>query len=265
MPKPKSNVEWKYWGETDPLYGVWSLGGKNLRGSNPWNEEEFYSSAEPDLPAICNHWQHYGVEFGSCVEIGCGVGRITRLLRRKFSRVYGIDVSEGMLARARQNCDATFLLTDGETIPLENESVGAAFSLIVFQHFQNQEIGFTYLREIYRVLAPNGTLMLNIPIHKFPAALPRESFRISRGLMQMRADLHRIAIKLPNQRLRRKFGAYMHGTTYDFNRLLAVAAETGFIDLEVRIFTLPATDNDRPLQFLFARKQAATSKASSTL
>ena len=38
---PKSNREWVYWGDVDPLYGVVSLLSKSKTNADPWTEEDF--------------------------------------------------------------------------------------------------------------------------------------------------------------------------------------------------------------------------------
>ena len=38
---------------------------------------------------------------GVCVEVGCGPGRMTAVLAERFDRVVAVDVSQGMLERAR--------------------------------------------------------------------------------------------------------------------------------------------------------------------
>src|SRR3990172_1999387 len=38
---------------------------------------------------------------GVCVEVGCGPGRMTGVLAERFDRVVAVDVSDGMLERAR--------------------------------------------------------------------------------------------------------------------------------------------------------------------
>src|SRR6187551_2294381 len=40
---------------------------------------------------------------GTCVEVGCGPGRMTAGLARRFDRVVAVDVSPEMLAQARRN------------------------------------------------------------------------------------------------------------------------------------------------------------------
>jgi len=61
------------------------------------------------------------VEPGSRVlEIGCGVGRLTRGLAAKAGEVIALDVSAEMLARARDHNEeldnVTWLLGDGSTL-----------------------------------------------------------------------------------------------------------------------------------------------------
>ncbi|MGH9904954.1 MAG: class I SAM-dependent methyltransferase, partial [Pyrinomonadaceae bacterium] len=121
----KSNVEWKYWGQTDPLYGVSSVLGKSKTNENPWTDEEFYSRGEPDWRDCLHHWEHYGVKRDSCLEVGCGAGRLTRCLQTYFQQVDAVDVSEEMIAYARKHCDSSivsFHLTDGYRLPLQDNS-----------------------------------------------------------------------------------------------------------------------------------------------
>src|SRR5215813_11597829 len=124
----KSNVEWKYWGKTDPLYGVSSVLGKSKTNEDPWTDEEFYSRGEPDWRDCIHHWEHYGVNPDSCVEVGCGAGRLTRCLQTYFRQVHAVDVSENMIAYAKQHCDnsiVNFHVTDGYRLPLDDNSVTA--------------------------------------------------------------------------------------------------------------------------------------------
>ena len=45
---------------------------------------------------------------GTCVEVGCGPGRMTGQLAERFGRVIAVDVSPAMLDLARQNVSASF-------------------------------------------------------------------------------------------------------------------------------------------------------------
>ena len=95
------------------------------------------------------------------VDIGCGVGRLTRALAGRADRVTGIDVSSEMLTRARElNPDLTsvdWIQGDGESLqPIGDSSKDGCFSHVVFQHIPDAEVTLNYVHEIGRVLRPGG-------------------------------------------------------------------------------------------------------------
>ncbi|MEA2171411.1 MAG: hypothetical protein QOF76_4711, partial [Solirubrobacteraceae bacterium] len=73
------------------------------------------------------------------VEIGCGIGRVTRVLAQRAKTVQALDVSAEMLARAREHhatlANVEWLLGDGLTITgVADASADGVFSHVVFQH-----------------------------------------------------------------------------------------------------------------------------------
>lgn len=163
-----SNTEWQKWGEFDPLWGVASWHGKRKQEGFPWTEDEFYKLGEMDWQDFVKHWSTYGLDTTSCLEIGCGAGRMTKQLAKTFAATHAIDVSAGMLEYARSNVQASsveFHLTEGVEIPLPDESVSAVFSVHVFQHFDSLNNASAYFNQVARVMAPNSSLMIHLPIH----------------------------------------------------------------------------------------------------
>lgn len=109
------------------------------------------------------------IEPGDTVlEIGCGVGRITRVLAGRAREVIALDVSDEMLARARANlADASgnvrWLLGDGVSLEgIADGSVDKCVSIVVFQHFPSPEVAFGYVRELGRVLRAGGWAALQV-------------------------------------------------------------------------------------------------------
>jgi SAM-dependent methyltransferase len=95
------------------------------------------------------------------LDIGCGVGRLTRVLAELASHVHAIDVSAAMLDQARelnaQLTNVTWHHGDGATLhPIEDASIDAVISHVVFQHIPDPQITLGYVREMGRVLAPGG-------------------------------------------------------------------------------------------------------------
>lgn len=95
------------------------------------------------------------------VEIGCGVGRMTRVLADRARSVTAIDVSERMLERARELNpeldNVTWLVGDGKSLAgVADDTADAIHSYVVFHHIPDPEVTLGYVREIGRVLRPGG-------------------------------------------------------------------------------------------------------------
>src|SRR6202008_1823276 len=85
--------------------------------------------------------------------------------------VYAVDVSEDMIQGARvgvERDNVEFFAIDGLHLPLADRSVKALFSTHVLQHLDNTKIGYSYVREFFRVLDADGTMMIHIPLYQFP-------------------------------------------------------------------------------------------------
>jgi SAM-dependent methyltransferase len=123
--------------------------------------QRFWREGEKDLRRLL---EIAGVEVepGSRVlEIGCGLGRLTRGLAARAGEVIAIDVSGEMLAQAREHNselgNVTWLLGDGTTLAgVDDSSVDACLSHVVFQHIPDPAITLGYVAETGRVLRPGG-------------------------------------------------------------------------------------------------------------
>jgi ubiquinone/menaquinone biosynthesis C-methylase UbiE len=101
------------------------------------------------------------------VDIGCGIGRLTRALAARVRRVYGLDVSREMLEEARRhNADVAnveWVHGDGAGLSvLSDASVDGCFSHVVFQHIPDPAITLNYVREMGRVLRPGGWALFQV-------------------------------------------------------------------------------------------------------
>jgi ubiquinone/menaquinone biosynthesis C-methylase UbiE len=99
------------------------------------------------------------------LEIGCGPGRLMRPMSRHFAEIHGVDVSDEMIARAREKLadipNAYPHATDGASLSqFEDDSFEFIYSYAVFQHIPSREVVYQYLREIRRVLKVGGLARL---------------------------------------------------------------------------------------------------------
>ena len=84
-----------------------------------------------------------------------------------FGEIHGIDVSDEMIRRARENlrgiAHAHPHHTSGSDLaPFADESFDFVYSYAVFQHIPSLDIVMNYLREAHRVLKPGGLLRVQI-------------------------------------------------------------------------------------------------------
>jgi ubiquinone/menaquinone biosynthesis C-methylase UbiE len=138
-----------------------------------WDAKEFFRTGEinvandvlPDMHSICGG-RRSPLDL-SALEIGCGVGRMTRMLARVFGRVTGVDISEEMIEQARRNTadlnNVNLVVGDGCSLSgLPDSSLDYAFSYIVFQHIPSYEVISSYCREVFRVLRPGSLFKFQV-------------------------------------------------------------------------------------------------------
>ena len=101
------------------------------------------------------------------LEIGCGIGRITRCLAARAQDVVALDVSDEMLRRARELnpelSNVQWVQGDGVTLTgVERDSIDACVSVVVLQHVPDPEITLAYVRELGRVLRSGSWAALQL-------------------------------------------------------------------------------------------------------
>ena len=100
----------------------------------------------------------------SLLDFACGCGRILSFCESSFETAWGVDVSESMLAEARQVCQTSSLFQQDMTvIPLER-----TFDVVTaFRFFLNAEptLRSEALRSIHQALNPEGVLIANVHVN----------------------------------------------------------------------------------------------------
>jgi ubiquinone/menaquinone biosynthesis C-methylase UbiE len=97
------------------------------------------------------------------LDIGCGIGGLLHAVRRRWPGVHtiGVDPAEKALEVAREKTpDGLFMVGHAEVLPLPTASADIAVSTFSFHHWRDQATG---LREVARVLRPQGTFVLLEP------------------------------------------------------------------------------------------------------
>jgi SAM-dependent methyltransferase len=127
---------------------------------NDGDQEFFWEYGRKDLSEMLASVAAQLQPSDDVLDIGVGVGRLSRALVEQVAHVTGIDVSAEMIERAKQNLaghDVRLIVGDGSSLqPLTDASFDAVVSLVVFQHIPDPQITLGYVREIGRVLKPGG-------------------------------------------------------------------------------------------------------------
>ncbi len=110
---------------------------------------------------------HYVNKGDTVLELGCGIGRIIKHLSVHCRYIYGVDISEKMLAhganwlRGIQNVE--LIRCNGKDLGnLPDGWVDFVYSLLVLQHMDKND-AYVYLKEIFRILKDGGRTLLNFP------------------------------------------------------------------------------------------------------
>src|SRR6266498_3039258 len=105
---------------------------------------------------------------GTCVEVGCGPGRMTGALAERFDRVLALDVSPAMLARARAAVPderVEFRLVSGDRLDgVEDAVADVLVCYLVLQHLPTRAAVLAYLADFARVLTPGGEAFVQLPV-----------------------------------------------------------------------------------------------------
>ena len=107
---------------------------------------------------------------GLIIDAGCGTAKWVIYLRRMGYRIMGIDISHaaGLIAK-KDDPAVNLMVADARKTPLRTHSVDAVMSLGVVEHDEAGPVAG--LREIHRILKPNGLLVLDVPFNNLARRL----------------------------------------------------------------------------------------------
>lgn len=90
------------------------------------------------------------------LDIGSGVGLVDRFLKGSIGQLYGVDVEDGVVQKAKlNNPEVDYRKYDGERLPFEDNSFDLCFAINVMHHVP-PALWENFSREMNRVLRPGG-------------------------------------------------------------------------------------------------------------
>jgi SAM-dependent methyltransferase len=156
--------DWEALTARDALHAILTDSGKT---GGKWEIAEFMATGDIEIQTVMSYLAGLGYRpnySGTALDFGCGVGRLTQSLARRFASCTGVDISRQMIQKAEslnQHAHCRYVVNSDTRLPFADTSFSFIYSNIVLQHVP-QRISKRYLREFVRVLAPGGVLVFGV-------------------------------------------------------------------------------------------------------
>ena len=109
MLRDDTDKSWRDYGDKDPYFGVVTNDSFRRENLDEDARERFFELGEERVEICVSAADTFfagTMQYGTALDFGCGAGRLTIPLARRFKKVYAVDISTGMLEEARRNCEA---------------------------------------------------------------------------------------------------------------------------------------------------------------
>lgn len=155
--------DWEDLGRIDAQWAILSEADKRLGG---WDSDAFFATGKGEVRAVIERAEERGLlaRRERALDVGCGIGRLSAALLEYFDEVVGVDISNAMLARAREvhadRAGLSFEQASADDLRiLETASFDFALTRLVLQHLPSETAILRAFREMLRVLRPGGLLV----------------------------------------------------------------------------------------------------------
>jgi len=202
------------------------LTGSNVSTIFTWKKNDYeYLLESCNKDEATSYILKYLPKSGKIVEAGCGLGRYVKNLSERGYNIEGIEYSEETVRMVKEK-DAALKVIQADVLkmPYQTNSIDGIISLGVVEHFV---LGpHEALREMYRVLKPEGIAIITVPSLSFIRQIKRHlyideikyyfnSIRTAKRLNIVRRFLNKKPVKKTNlSHNRNKSDLYMIFPTF---------------------------------------------------
>jgi 2-polyprenyl-3-methyl-5-hydroxy-6-metoxy-1,4-benzoquinol methylase len=186
---------WEHLGETEPYWSVATFDRFKVSKINE-TRHEFYNLGGRNVETLFQTLERNGIEYTSfktCLEYGCGLGRVTCWLAKRFENVLAYDISKSHLQLAEQYLSESSI----QNVRLKHISkpqqlgnfpkVDVVYSVIVLQHNPPPIIRLI-IQELIRALRPGGVAFFQVPTYRLGYRFSLEEYlsgEARKGRMEM--------------------------------------------------------------------------------
>lgn len=162
---------------------LWSILTDESKKGGKWNAAQFFASGEREVEDLLKQLKQDGIDVkmdGRAMDFGCGAGRLSQALARRFSQVQGVDASPTMVQMAQKHNtldNLSFVLNQRDDLQqLPASGYQFILSLIVLQHIPYPQ-SLQFIGEFVRLLAPGGVAVFQLPTKDVRELSPLQRFR----------------------------------------------------------------------------------------
>ena len=120
-----------------------------------------YTRTRAFIPEDIRELAKYALPGEKILDSGCASGRLFEVLGKV--NYYGIDISERLIKIAKEKYPGgEFEAADALSLPFPENFFDKAYSISVLHNIPSREFQLQYLKEIRRVLKPEGFLILRV-------------------------------------------------------------------------------------------------------
>lgn len=190
--------DWDEPASIGPLFFVLTA---EVNQNGQWNVQEFFATGENETARILSFAEKYHrpAARNQALDFGCGAGRLTRALSKRFAHCWGLDGSEKMVLLDKlMNNDLTnceFVVNRSDKLPMfPSHTLDMICSERVLQHLPTRNLIRSYILEFIRIPGHGGLLVFQVPSHlplRHRLQPRRRIYNLLRSLAFNESILHR--------------------------------------------------------------------------
>ena len=235
MFRDNSDLSWEQWGKQNPYFGVLTDDKFRRENITEGSKADLFETGRVHIERVLSMSICQFGEFAarkSVLDFGCGVGRLTIPLAKQFEHVTAVDVSNGMLETAKQNClergvtNVDFVRSDDSLSQITGK-FDFIHSYLVFQHIPVRR-GESIISRLLRLLNAGGMLAIHFPF------TCKDSF-IRKAVHSLRRNFVPLSMLANIMRGRPRNEPFIQMNCYDVNRVLSLISEQGIKDVFMEV------------------------------
>jgi SAM-dependent methyltransferase len=165
--------EWTYLGESEPYWSTITQPQYHLDHFES-NRQQFYDSGKYVLEIFLAALRRNNINpnlIQTCLEVGCGVGRVSQFLAQTFPKLIATDISKPHLLIAKAQVEsqglsnAKFIHWDDPRALYQLPNFDAILSVITLQH-NPPPVMVWILKNLLGSLNPGGVAYIQIPTYR---------------------------------------------------------------------------------------------------